>query len=144
MKKIDKFLLHDLKKSFIKQEVAFYIDDICTYDKAMASIRMRCYDIMSYLENHGISAELYKPWKKYQAVVFTKTRENKAVQTAKKLHENGTKVIFDAYCEFITDENRSQDIERINILKIASCSDRVITCSIEQKKISVSIIVMLI
>jgi len=134
MKTIDKFLLHDIKKSFKRQEIAFYIDDICTYDKAMASIRMRCYDIMSYLENHGVSIELYKPWKKYQAVIFTKTREDKAVQTAHYLHESGTKVIFDAYCEFIADENRSQDKERVNIIKIISYSDCVITCSAEQQK----------
>ena len=133
MKTIDKFLLHDLLKSFKKQEVAFYIDDICTYDKAMASIRMRCYDILLYLEKQGFAVELYKPWKKYKVVLFIKTQSDKAVRTAKKLNAMGTKVMFDAYCEFISDESRDQDKERCNILEIASYSNQVNVCSIEQQ-----------
>lgn len=134
MKTIDQFLLHDILKSFKKQEVAFYIDDICTYNKAMASIRMRCYDILLYLEKQGVAVELYKPWKKYKIVLFIKTQSDKAVRTAKKLNAMGTKVMFDAYCEYITDESKSQDKERCNILKIASYSNQLNVCSIEQQK----------
>jgi len=134
MKTVDKFLLHDLLKGFKKQKIAFYIDDICTYDKAMASIRMRCYDILLFLEKQGLEVELYKPWKRYQAVIFTKTREDKAVRVARELREKRTKVIFDAYCEFIADEGMSQNKERNNILAITALSDCVITCSTEQQK----------
>lgn len=133
MKSIDRFLLNELWKGLQHQEIAFYIDDICTYDKAMASIRMRCYDIISFLKKNQVSAELYKPWKKYKVVIFTKTRDDKAVNTAKKLHESGVKVIFDAYCEFIADETRNQEKERINILKIVAMADYLITCSVEQQ-----------
>ena len=46
MKIPDKFLWHDFFKLFQKCEVGFYIDDIQPYNKAMASIRMRYYDII--------------------------------------------------------------------------------------------------
>lgn len=132
MKKIDLFLFNDLKKVFDVAEVGFFIDDICAYDKALASIRMRCYDIISYFNSIGVKAELYKPFKKYNVVIFTKTKSNNAVKTAKKLRKTGTKIIFDAYCEFIDDEENI-DSERINILQILKYSDYIITCSQVQK-----------
>ena len=132
MKIPDKFLWHDFFKLFQKCDVGFYIDDIQPYDRAMASIRMRCYDIIEYFEKCGIRAELYKPFKNYKAVIFTKTRSDRAVETARKLHEKGVPVYYEAYCEYLEDESRKDDWERTNILKIVEQAQVVGTGSSQQ------------
>lgn len=134
MKVPDKFLWHDLFKLFRKCEVGFYIDDIQPYNKAMASIRMRCYDIMEHLEKKGIHAELYKPFRKYKAVVFTKTRSPKAVTAARKLHAEKIPVFYDAYYEYLEEPSKQNDWERLNILEIVKQAQVVGTCSKEQEK----------
>lgn len=134
MKSLDRFLLHDLGKLFHSCSVAFYIDDIQPYNKAMASIRIRCYDIMNYLEQQGIRVELYKPFRKYDVVIFTKTRSEKAVRLARKLHQQGIPIYYEAYCEYLEDPSRADDWERVNILKIVEQADMVGTCSEEQRQ----------
>lgn len=134
MKTIDSFLLHDLGKLFKTGEVGFVIDDIQAYNKALASVRIRCYDILTAMEKAGVKVELYKPFKKYKAVIFTKTRTDASVRRAQKLKDTGTLVISDNFCEYLADEKRSDDWERKNILKILGCSDVVITYSKEQYK----------
>lgn len=128
MKYPDKFLLKDLLKSFQKIKIAFYIDDIKPYNKAMASIRMRCYDVILYFEKMGIKAELYKPFKKYDVVIFTKTSTDKSVQLAKKLKAQGVKVYFESFCEYLTDDNKMTH-EKENILEITKVSDAIGACS---------------
>ena len=134
MKTIDSFLLRDLAKIFKTGEVGFVIDDIQAYNKALASVRIRCYDMMTAMEKAGVKAELYKPFKKYKAVIFTKTRSDAAVRKAQKLKGTDTLVLSDNFCEYLTDEKRSDDWERRNILKILECSDAAITYSKEQYK----------
>lgn len=134
MKTIDSFLLHDLRKIFKTGEVGFVIDDIQAYNKVLASVRIRCYDIMTAMEKAEVKAELYKPFKKYKAVIFTKTRSDSAVRKAQKLKDTDTLVISDNFCEYLTDEKRADDWERKNILKILECSDAAITYSKEQYK----------
>lgn len=128
MKTLDKFLLHDLEKTFKKCEVAFCIDDIQTYNKALASCRMRCYDLITWLESQGIRAELYKPFKKYKVAFFMKTRTDKTLARAKKLKDQGTKLIMDPYCEFIDDESMTDSWERNNILEMTKLMDIVNPC----------------
>lgn len=134
MKTLDAFLLHDLGKLFATSQIGFVVDDIQAYNKALASVRIRCYDIMAAMEKAGIRVELYKPFKKYEAVIFTKTRTDESVRKAQKLKDTGTLVISDNFCEYLTDETRSDDWERRNILKILNCSDVAITYSKEQYK----------
>ncbi len=133
MKLPDQFLIKDLSKLFCKSEVGFFIDDIQPYNKAMASIRMRCYDIMEHLEKNGIHAELYKPFRKYKVVVFTKTRSERAVATAKKLRSKNIPIFYDAYYEYLDEPTKQKDWERINILEIVKQSQIVGTCSKEQE-----------
>ena len=134
MKLPDKFLIKDFSKLFHKCEVGFYIDDIQPYNKAMASIRMRCYDIMEHLEKNGIRAELYKPFRKYKAVVFTKTRSDKAVAEAQKLCARNVPIFYDAYYEYLEEPSKQKDWERLNILEIVKQAKVVGTCSKEQEK----------
>ena len=132
MKRIDAFLLKDFTKIGKKCEVGFVIDGKPAYERALASVRMRCYDMILKMEESGVKAELYKPYKKYSAVIFTKARTDKAVALARKLYKRGTPVISDAFCEYLTDETRKDDWERNNILQIMACSDCVIAFSKSQ------------
>lgn len=137
MKYLDRFLIKDLLKSFRKTDIAFYIDDIKPYNQAMASIRMRCYDVILFLEKKGIRAELYKPFKKYKVVIFTKTSTDKSVQLAKKLKAQGVKVYFESFCEYLTDDNKMTH-EKENILEITKVSDAIGACSgVQQEMFSV-------
>lgn len=134
MKTLDRFLLHDLSKVFKHCEIGFVIDDVQAYNKMLASVRIRCYDIMAAMEKLGVSVELYKPYKKYEAVIFTKTRTDASVKKAQKLKNKKTLVISDNFCEYLADESRADDWERKNILKILECSDLAIAYSKEQYK----------
>lgn len=134
MKTFDVFLMRDILKVFRKAEIGFVIDDIQAYNRVLPSVRMRCYDMILEMERLGVKAELYKPFKKYSAVIFTKTRKDSAVRLAEHLRKQATLVISDNYCEYLTDETKTDDWERNNILRILSCSDFAITYSVEQQK----------
>ena len=133
MKTLDKFLIKDIFKSFRKPEVGFFIDDIKPYNKAMASIRMRCYDMIPFLEKSGIHAELYKSFKKYQVVIFTKTTSDKSVRVAKKLKEQGVKVYFESYYEHLSND-AVQCREKDNIREMLKIADLVGVASDVQKE----------
>ena len=122
MKYIDFFLLKDILKTFRKCSVAFCLDDIQPYNKAMASVRMRCYDVMEYFEKMGISVELYKPFKKYKAVFFSKTCYDSSVKRAQKLKNQGTKIYFESFCDYLNDDS-IQNNEKKNILEILKIAD---------------------
>lgn len=132
----DKFLIKDLFKSFRRCKIGFYIDDIKPYNKALASIRMRCYDIIDYFEKKGIHAELYKPLKKYDLVIFTKTCTNRSVEVAKKLKEKGTGVYFESYCEYL-DNEKVDNQEKRNILATMGIADIVgVSSDVQQETFS--------
>lgn len=133
MKYLDCFLMKDILKTFKRCRVAFLIDDIQPYDKAMASIRMRCYDVMEYFEKEGIPIELYKPFKKYDVVFFSKTCYDSAIEAAEKLQKKGTRIFFDGFCEYLTNDE-IQTHEKENILKLISMSKIVGVPSAMQKE----------
>lgn len=65
------------------------------YEYASASVRLRVYDIIRLFKNDTqFSLELYRPWKKYSAVIFLK-RDSEALHKAKKLKTSRTKIILD-------------------------------------------------
>lgn len=121
-------------KSFRSCRVAFCIDDIQPYNKAMASVRIRCYDVIRYFEKQGIAVELYKPFKKYDAVFFSKTCYDSSVRTAEKLHGQGTKIYFESFCDYLNDD-KIQNHEKDNILRILSVADIVGTPSEVQQQV---------
>lgn len=129
----DIFLWKDFFKFFRKKhEVAFIVDGISTYNTALASIRMRCYDMITFFENNGIKAELYKKSKHYDIVIFTKASSDKSLAYAEKLHKEHIPIIYDAYCDYFDDKTRQHDIH--NIVAIVSLASAVITCSEKQKE----------
>lgn len=133
MQKVDNFLLNELKKTFKHTQIGFMIDEIKPYKKAWASIRIKCYDVIKYFDSIKVASELYKPFKKYRTVVFVKTSSSKAAKRAQQLHRKGVRIIYNAYCDHLTDETRD-DEERRNTIKILECSDEVIVCTQEQKQ----------
>lgn len=131
-------MLQDAAGIFRKCGVTFYLDDIQPYHSALASTRMRCYDIMTYLNGRQVRAELYKPFKKYAVAVFSKTRSDRAVKAARRLRAQGVKIIFDSYCEYLTDDTK-RNREKENILKILKVADTVITPSRVQRDMYASL-----
>jgi len=66
------------------------------YGRIMASARLRAYDVINNFNNdENYFLELYKPWKKYDIVIFQKKFDNEALKLAKKLKLKGTKVVLD-------------------------------------------------
>ena len=133
MQIMDKFLLNDWLKAIRKMEAGFVLDEVKTYKKAWASIRIKCYDVIQYFDSVNIATEIYKPFKKYPIVVFVKTSTEKSAKRAEKLRNSGCKIIYNAYCDHLTDQTKN-DSERINTLRILKCSDIVVVCTEEQKQ----------
>lgn len=61
----------------------------------MASTRIRCLDVIKHLRDQGIKTEVYKPFKKYDIVIFQKCFSEKYYEIAKKLSNTGSKIILD-------------------------------------------------
>lgn len=134
MKRIDKFLVQDLLKTFRTCSVGYYLDDVKPYDSALASTRMRCYDILTWLAEKGIEAEIYKPFKKYDIVFFIKVHSDRAVKTAEKLKKQGTYLIMEPFCDFLDDPERQNDPQRLNVLKLTKLMDLIDACSTVQQE----------
>lgn len=128
----DNFLIKDLLKFFRKTKVAFFIDDVKPYCSALASVRIRCYDVINYMEQKGIHAELYKPLKHYDIVIFTKTCSNKSVRMAHKLKQRGVAIYYEGYSEYLEDDT-VQNQEKKNILEMIKMADIVGVSSDVQK-----------
>ncbi|MBD5537244.1 MAG: glycosyltransferase family 4 protein [Lachnospiraceae bacterium] len=134
MKKIDAFLRRELRKTFRHAQVGFVIDDIQPYDSALASVRMRCYDMIEEFERQGIKAELYRPLKKYKFVIFTKTISESAVKLSGRLKKKGVIVIDDTYYEALLAPENKNDEKRWRVLQIVKNADEVCTCSPQQQQ----------
>ena len=98
--------------------VGFVVDytPIQPYNRALASIRCRCYDIMIELEKRGIRSEIFRYFRKYDIVIFTKTYSKKAYSIARYLFKRNIPFIMDSYCEFENDENRREEFDRLILM----------------------------
>jgi len=85
----------------------------------------------------GMHYELFKPWRRYDAVVFLKSMEVGCAGHAERLKERGTKVIFEANVDYYTegvDGNlpgylRPTLDQRENAIRMTSLADWVIASS---------------
>lgn len=134
MKKIDAFLIREIAKTFRHAQVGFVIDDIQPYDNALASVRMRCYDMIEEFERQGIRAELYRPFKKYKFAIFTKTISERAVKLSGELGKKGTVIINDTYYEALFAPENQNDEKRRRVLQIVKNADEVCACSPQQQQ----------
>lgn len=95
------FLLKECLKTFFlpqtKDRVGFILDvPPLPYSLVMASTRMRVYDIiLSFSDTSHFLLELYRPWRRYDIVVFQKAFRKKHFALAQTLSKKGVKIILD-------------------------------------------------
>ena len=78
--------------------------------------------------------ELYRPWRKYEAVIFLKSMGEESLAIARKLKSKGVKIIFDANVDYFTPAKGEffyhgmapTEAQRICALKMVGLSDAVI------------------
>ena len=78
-----------------KYSVGWVLTERWPYRNVMASTRIRCFDIIKYLKEHGTDTGLYRAFKKYDIVVFQKSFYEKHYRLARKLRARGTKIVLD-------------------------------------------------
>lgn len=78
-----------------KIKVGFVISSSEEYTKTMASTRLRCFDVIIFLNNKKIKAEVYNSQKKYEIVIFQKCYSKNHIELARRLKQEGSIVVFD-------------------------------------------------
>lgn len=112
-----------------KYRIGFAIEDYAPYDSAMASTRLRVYDIIREFFNDDIYLlALYRPLKKYDIVIFQKYFNRIAFELADKLRSQGVNIVldvnvnyYDSTSKYITNE------EYLDIVRFTEISDAVVT-----------------
>ena len=122
-----------LKKLFGTSHIGFVVANSDPYNEVMASTRIRCYDVINYLNKRYIFSELYKKSKRYKIVVFQKCFDDRHIELAKKLKSNGTKILFDINVNYVKLENEALDYvkpeQTKKVLTMLELSDEVIAAS---------------
>jgi hypothetical protein len=85
----------------------------------------------------GVRYELFKPWRRYDAVVFLKSMEAGCADFAERLKHRGTKVIFEANVDYYTEGGegtlpghlRPTSAQREKAIRMTSLADGVIASS---------------
>lgn len=135
----DLFLIKQDLKSFLPVKIGFVIDNAVAYNETMASTRMRCYDIINYLDKKFIMAELFRPFRKYKVVLFQKSFSDDSVKLAQYLKKQGIKIIFDINVNYVQKEGEArefiQDKQTENVLRMINLSDEVLVASLKLKEI---------
>lgn len=129
------FLLKEVIKTCAivkhKVKIGFVVPGVSPYNSVTASTRIRGYDIIRAFENDTkYHLELYRPFRKYDAVIFIKLYNEKAYQLAKKLQQQGTQIVFDININIF--ELRSDFVSEQQVdegRKFATLSDTIITNS---------------
>lgn len=95
------FLWKEFLKTFTspgqKKRIGFVLDILpIPYSLIMASTRIRVYDIIIFFsQNPKFFLELYRPWRKYDVVVFQKAFQPWHIALAKRLKQKGTRIVLD-------------------------------------------------
>ncbi len=95
------FLWQEFLKTFSfsskKKRVGFVLDVFpVPYAWVMASTRLRAYDvILHFAQDKDFILELYRPWRKYDIVIFQKAWRKNHHHLAQVLQKNGTRVVLD-------------------------------------------------
>lgn len=78
-----------------KRKIGFVVDKQDSYYKAMASTRLRCYDVMQQLNKEGYTTEIYQVDQPYDVVIFQKCFSEEHLGLAKDLKEKGIVTVLD-------------------------------------------------
>lgn len=125
---MDIWLIKDfLKKYKEKPLIGYYIENVQNYNKALASVRMKVYDVIDYLEQMGYSAELYKENRLYKMVIIYKPVKKETLELVKKLKKKGTVIIYEGINDYLVDKDINKHPEWKFIEEIVKLSDCAIT-----------------
>lgn len=102
-------------KPYLDQLIKFYKELACflryayftSPEKITASAQLRVYDVINNFPDKNFHLEMYKPWKKYDIVVFQKNFNEKALRLATTLKKNGAKIIFDVNVNYYDDSSQT-------------------------------------
>ncbi len=93
-----------------KYSIGWVIDAKWPYRNVMASTRMRCLDIIRFLKNSGIKTDLYRPFEKYDIVIFQKSFSESHYKLAKKLSNAGIKIILDVNVNYFEKTGETKQV----------------------------------
>jgi glycosyltransferase involved in cell wall biosynthesis len=98
----------------------------------VASVRIRCLNVVSELRKQGFSVELFKPKKNnYSVVVFSKSYRLRDIESAEALKASGTHIVFD-----ICDNHFVKDAERVaRLRRMLQICDRCVVSSTALKSV---------
>ncbi len=97
-------------------------------ERRVASVRIRCLNVMAELKKRRFPIELYKPGKPgYSVVVFSKSYKATDIAAAGQLKAAGTRVIFD-----LCDNHFLKDDERVERLRkmLLTCDHCVVSSAV--------------
>lgn len=95
-------------------------------ERRVASIRIRCLNVIAELKKQHFPIELYKPGKQgYSVVIFSKSYKPRDFETVATLRAAGTRVIFDL-CDnhFLKEDERVERLRRM----LQICDHCVVSC----------------
>lgn len=134
-------MLNFLNKKFHKRyRIGFVIEKSYSYNRALASTRLRCYDIINSLKGHDkYILEFFNPDSNYDTVIFQKCFSADYIALADKLQKVGTKIILDININvvdlqgeisiFNEEEKESLKQQSVNIKQMIQKSDHVLVSS---------------
>lgn len=88
------------------------------YRNVQASTRIRCLDIIKFLTTQNIITGLYRPFRKYDIVVFQKSFSEEHYLIAKKLRSSGTKIILDVNVNYFEKKGETTQVTEDQIRNI--------------------------
>lgn len=125
---MDGWLIKDLLKRYKQKPlIGYWIESVQDYNKALASVRMRVYDVIDYLDKYGISAELYKKNRDYKLVIVYKPVKKETLQLVHSLKDKGIKVIYEGINDYMADHDIKKHPEWKYVEEIIKLADGVIT-----------------
>ncbi|MBI3298628.1 MAG: hypothetical protein HYZ75_10725 [Elusimicrobia bacterium] len=97
------FVLRELLRPSLgrRSRVGWVLPRLWPYRSADASTRLRAYDLWGPLNALGVSAELYRPFLNYGAVVFQKAFEPHHLALARRLRAKGVKIVLDLNVNYV-------------------------------------------
>ncbi|MGF1506664.1 MAG: glycosyltransferase [Chloroflexi bacterium] len=108
------------------------------YNRVSASIWIRCYQLLDYLEQLGIHSVLDDPEAEIDIAVFVRWQDDDALSLARRLRGRGVKIVYDLVVNYFDEtdhadftERETNPVERYHVeeaLHMAAAADA-ITCA---------------
>jgi glycosyltransferase involved in cell wall biosynthesis len=100
-----------------------------SHDSRIASVRLRCLNLIGALRERGLPVELFDPARaeRYAAVVYVKAYGDRDCREAEAVKRRGTRLVFDL-CDnrFVATAGTDAQQERARLLRMLSLADRLV------------------